>query len=67
MVERLLAKQKVVGSNPIARSDQIAPRRSDYYNSRRASFGQNHGDVAKSGKAWVCKTPIVGSNPTVAS
>ena len=55
VVERLLAKEKVVGSNPIARSDQAAYRRGSERGGRRfcewswnaAGHPLAHGDVAK--------------------
>jgi hypothetical protein len=66
VVERLLAKEKVVGSNPIARSEL-----------RIADCGlsiSNPQFIIKlvtaswpSGKARVCKTLITGSNPVDAS
>ena len=52
MVARLLAKEKVAGSNPVFRSKTFrSPARATW----------------PSGKAGVCKTPITGSNPVVAS
>jgi hypothetical protein len=67
VVVRLLAKEKVVGSNPIARSESP--------DGWQIWFPANHGLPAKflypatspSGKARVCKTLIMGSNPIVAS
>jgi hypothetical protein len=60
LVERLLAKEKVVGSSPIARSGRIAG-------------GKNPSAILycqaswPSGKARVCKTLTTGSNPVDAS
>ena len=47
MVERLLAKQKVVGSNPIARSDLDRLPLIGYNDGRKAIDGLIPGDVAK--------------------
>jgi hypothetical protein len=47
VVERLLAKQKVVGSNPIARSDQDRLSLIGWYDRRQAINDLTHGDVAK--------------------
>jgi hypothetical protein len=55
VVERLLAKEKIGGPNPLARSGS-APE-----------TGRIHPATSPSGKARVCKTLTVGSNPTVAS
>ena len=67
VVERLLAKEKVEGSNPFARSEIEDCRLMPAYSQSTifnliillASW--------PSGKAWVCKTLITGSNPVDAS
>ena len=58
VVERLLAKEKATGSNPVARSSS---RRQA---ARPAVLLWRRGQVVK---AEVCKTSITGSNPVVAS
>ncbi len=58
VVERLLAKEKVVGSNPIARSGRVSGMTAV---SPRFCLA-----TSPSGKAGVCKTPIAGSIPAVA-
>jgi hypothetical protein len=69
VVERLLAKEKVVGSNPIARSDACGLQIDDC----RLSISNPQSILSKSmaswpsGKARVCKTLIMGSNPIDAS
>ena len=67
VVERLLAKEKVEGSNPFARSSIEDCRLMPAY---RQSTILNLIIVLASwpsGKAWVCKTLITGSNPVDAS
>jgi hypothetical protein len=67
-VVRLLAKEKVVGSNPIARSR--FPVNGWHDGSWRAISCQPNViylATSPSGKARVCKTLIMGSNPIVAS
>ena len=56
MVEHLLAKEGVASSNLVFRSH---PPLVHHHNQRPAT--------SPSGKAGVCKTPITGSNPVVAS
>ena len=56
VVERLLAKEKATGSNPVARSENTAGRMAC-----RIVMA-----TWPSGKAEVCKTSITGSNPVVA-
>jgi hypothetical protein len=71
VVERLLAKEKVVGSNPIARSDacglQIDDCRLSISNPQFTYTLQHKMASWPSGKARVCKTLIMGSNPIDAS
>ena len=57
LVECLLAKEKVTGSSPVARSLFFSV----------AQFLKSHMATWPSGKARVCKTLITGSNPVVAS
>jgi hypothetical protein len=68
-VVRLLAKEKVVGSNPIARSNFLECGWHDGSPSEPFNASQNviYLATSPSGKARVCKTLIMGSNPIVAS
>ena len=59
LVECLLAKEKVTGSSPVARSQQMQATPCCLQLSYKATW--------PSGKARVCKTLIMGSNPIVAS
>jgi hypothetical protein len=67
VVERLLAKEKVVGSNPIARSSIEDCRLMPAYRQSHSSFYFVSLASWPSGKARVCKTLITGSNPVDAS
>jgi hypothetical protein len=63
LVEHLLAKEKVTGSSPVARSEKKRAERLSFarYNFRLLMA------TWPSGKARVCKTLTTGSNPVVAS
>ncbi len=63
VVVRLLAKEKVVGSNPIARSNMEDCRLETIQSAILIVYMASW----PSGKARVCKTLITGSNPVDAS
>jgi hypothetical protein len=64
VVEHLLAKERVAGSNPVFRSRGLS-RETDGQVSLPIRFlSGRRGQVVKAG---VCKTPIAGSIPAVAS
>jgi hypothetical protein len=63
LVEHLLAKEKVTGSSPVARSEK---KRAERLSFARYNFPLLM-ETWPSGKARVCKTLTTGSNPVVAS
>ena len=67
VVVRLLAKEKVVGPNPIARSRKYSKRLARNGSAQAMTASQSFMATSPSGKARVCKTLIMGSNPIDAS